>query len=250
MSEIPEGDSAIAVDASPRTRHARRLFAGIAPRYDLMAELLSFGQNGRWRRFLASRVPSDASLVLDVATGTARVAVEVAERTHARVLGLDQSEPMLRGGRANVAARGLHGRIRLLMGQAERLPFPDDTFDAVTFTYVLRYVDDPPATLAEMARVLKPRGVLANLEFLVPVHPLWRGAWWVYTRLALPVGGLVAGRAWYRTGRFLGPSISGFYRRYPLVEQERWWRAAGLADVHVYPMSLGGGVVIRGTKHA
>ena len=215
-----------------------------------MAELLSFGQNGRWRRFLASRAPADARLVLDVATGTARVAVEVAGRTPARVVGLDQSGPMLSGGRANVAARGLEGRISLLQGQAERLPFPDGAFDAVTFTYLLRYVDDPAATVAELTRVLRAGGVLANLEFLVPVHPLWRRAWWLYTRLVLPAAGRLASAAWYRTGRFLGPSISGFYRRYPLPEQVRWWRAAGLDDVHAVPMSLGGGVVIWGTKRA
>ncbi len=215
-----------------------------------MAELLSFGQNGRWRRFLASRVPADARMVLDVATGTARVAVEVAGGVPARVIGLDQSEPMLRGGRANVSARGLDGQVSLLLGQAERLPFPDGTFDAVTFTYLLRYVDDPAATVAELARVLKAGGVLANLEFLVPVHPLWRRAWWLYTRLVLPAAGRFASAAWYRTGRFLGPSISGFYRRYPLPEQVQWWRAAGLDDVHVAPVSLGGGVVIWGTKRA
>jgi demethylmenaquinone methyltransferase/2-methoxy-6-polyprenyl-1,4-benzoquinol methylase len=215
-----------------------------------MAELLSFGQNGRWRRFLASRIPADARRVLDVATGTARVAVEVARRGGASVVGVDQSEPMLRAGRDNVAGQGLEGRISLVLGQAERLPFPDRSFDAVTFTYLLRYVDDPAATVAELARVLEPGGVLANLEFLVPLHPLWRGAWWLYTRLVLPVAGRMASTAWYRTGRFLGPSISGFYRRYPVAEQLDWWRAAGLADVRYRPMSLGGGIVIWGTKRA
>jgi demethylmenaquinone methyltransferase/2-methoxy-6-polyprenyl-1,4-benzoquinol methylase len=215
-----------------------------------MAELLSFGQNGRWRRFLASRVPTDAARVLDVATGTAGVAVEVARRGSAVVVGLDQSEPMLRAGRENVATHGLDGRISLVIGQAERLPFPDGAFDAVTFTYLLRYVDDPADTLAELARVLARGGVLANLEFLVPVHPIWRGAWWLYTRLALPAAGGVASRAWFRTGRFLGPSISEFYRRYPLAEQGRMWREAGLADVRHRAMSLGGGIVIWGTKRA
>ncbi|MDP9343753.1 MAG: class I SAM-dependent methyltransferase [Actinomycetota bacterium] len=215
-----------------------------------MAELLSFGQNGRWRRFLASRVPAGAGLVLDVATGTARVAVGVARRGAARVIGLDQSEPMLRSGVANVAAHGLDGRISLVLGQGERLPFPDGTFDAVTFTYLLRYVDDPAAELAELARVLGPGGVLANLEFMVPVHPAWRRAWWLYTRLVLPAAGRLASMAWYRTGRFLGPSISEFYRRYPVADQGRMWRAAGLTDVRFRSMSLGGGIVIWGTKRA
>ncbi len=215
-----------------------------------MAELLSFGQNGRWRRFLVSRVPRDASLVLDVATGTAGVAIELARRTRASVVGLDPSEPMLRGGRERVRHEGVADRVSLVLGQAERLPFPDGSFDAVTFTYLLRYVDDPGATLAELARVLGPGGVLANLEFHVPVHPLWRAAWWLYTRAALPAAGALASRAWYRTGRFLGPSISDFYRRYAVAEQGRMWRSAGLADVRFRAMSLGGGIVIWGTKPA
>jgi len=234
---------------SDRTRHARRLFAGIAPQYDLMAELLSFGQNRRWRRFMVSRLPEmPGGRVLDVATGTAGVAVEVARRTGALVVGLDQSPEMLGGARRTVADAGVDGRVQLVLGQGERLPFPDGAFDAVTFTYLLRYVDEPAATLRELTRVLRPGGVLANLEFLVPPNPAWRAAWVLYTRVGLPVGGLAASREWFRTGRFLGPSISGFYRRYPLAEQGRWWRDAGLDPVRYRPMSLGGGVVIWGTK--
>jgi demethylmenaquinone methyltransferase/2-methoxy-6-polyprenyl-1,4-benzoquinol methylase len=96
--------------------------------------------------------------------------------------------------------------------------------------------------------VVRPGGTLANLEFLVPPNPVWRAAWVLYTRVGLPVGGLVASREWWATGRFLGPSISGFYRLHPLSEQGRWWRDAGLAPVRYRPMSLGGGVVIWGTK--
>jgi demethylmenaquinone methyltransferase/2-methoxy-6-polyprenyl-1,4-benzoquinol methylase len=233
---------------SGRTAHARRLFAGIAPQYDLMAELLSVGQNRRWRRFLVSRVPGSASLVLDVATGTAGVAVELARRPGAVVVGVDQSPEMLRAGRSVTARAGLDDRIRLVLGRAERLPFPDAAFDAVIFTYLLRYVDDPASTLAELARALKPGGVLASLEFLVPPNPAWRAGWWLYTRLGLPLAGLLASPAWYRAGRFLGPSISAFYRRYPLGEQGRMWRKAGLVDVRFRPMSLGGGVVIWGVN--
>ena len=236
------------LSGSARTRHARRLFAGIAPEYDRMAELLSFGQNGRWRRFMVSRLPSSGGRVLDVATGTGGVAVEIARRTTARVVGLDQSPEMLGAGRSAVAAAGLQGRILFVLGQGERLPFPDGAFDAVTFTYLLRYVDDPPATLRELARVLQPGGTLANLEFLVPPNPVWRAAWGLYTRLALPVGGLVASKEWWDTGKFLGPSITGFYRQHPLSEQGGWWRDAGISPVRYRPMSLGGGIVIWGTK--
>jgi len=178
---------------SARTRHARRLFAGIAPEYDRMAELLSFGQNGRWRRFMVSRLPESLDgRVLDVATGTAGVATEVARRTRSTVVGLDQSPEMLAGARGRLAAAGLEDRVALVLARGERLPFPDASFDAVTFTYLLRYVDEPPAALRELARVLAPGGMLANLEFLVPPNPVWRAAWTVYTRIGLPIGGLVA----------------------------------------------------------
>jgi demethylmenaquinone methyltransferase/2-methoxy-6-polyprenyl-1,4-benzoquinol methylase len=239
------------LSASPRTRHARRLFAGIAPEYDLMAELLSFGQNRRWRRFMVSRLPADGSgRVLDVATGTAGVAIEIARRTGARVVGVDQSPEMLKGARVAAEAAGVDGIVSLVLGQGERLPFPDGAFDAVTFTYLLRYVDDPAATLRELARTVRVGGTLANLEFLVPPNPAWRAAWVLYTRVGLPVGGRLASREWWSTGRFLGPSISEFYRRYPLAEQGRWWRDAGISPVRHRPMSLGGGVVIWGTKSA
>ncbi len=239
------------LSSSPRTRHARRLFAGIAPEYDLMAELLSFGQNRRWRRFLVSRLPVDGTgRVLDVATGTAGVAIEIARRTGARVVGVDQSPEMLRGARAAAEAAGIDSSLALVLGQGERLPFPDGAFDAVTFTYLLRYVDDPAATLRELARTVRVGGTLANLEFLVPPNPAWRAAWVLYTRVGLPVGGRLASREWWSTGRFLGPSISEFYRRYPLAEQGRWWRDAGISPVRHRPMSLGGGVVIWGTRSA
>jgi demethylmenaquinone methyltransferase/2-methoxy-6-polyprenyl-1,4-benzoquinol methylase len=184
--------------------------------------------------------------VLDVATGTAGVAVAIAGRTGAHVVGLDQSHEMVAGGRRAVSDAGV--RVSFVLGQGERLPFDDAAFDAVTFTYLLRYVDDPPATLRELARVLRPGGTLANLEFLVPPNPVWRAAWVLYTRVGLPVGGLVASREWWATGRFLGPSISGFYREHPLSEQGGWWRDAGISGVRYRPMSLGGGIVIWGTK--
>jgi demethylmenaquinone methyltransferase/2-methoxy-6-polyprenyl-1,4-benzoquinol methylase len=212
-----------------------------------MAEVLSFGQNGRWRRFLASKV-SEADRVLDVATGTARVALEVTRRDGASVIGLDQSEPMLREGGRRIARAGLGDRIRLVMGNGERLPFPDGSFDAVTFTYLLRYVDDPSATLAELARVIRPGGTLANLEFHVPRRAGWRWLWMLYTRAVMPGLGRLVSRAWYDVGRFLGRSISDFYQRYPLAAQLELWRQAGIEDVQARVMSVGGAVVIWGRK--
>src|SRR5205807_4779405 len=138
--------------------------------------------------------------------------------------------------------------IDLVRGRAEDLPFPDATFDALTFTYLLRYVTDPAATLRELARVLKPGGCMASLEFYAPPNAAWRCAWWFYTRAVLPAAGALAGRAWYGVGRFLGPSISDHYRRYPLAWTVRAWQEAGMTDVGTKVMSLGGGLVMWGTK--
>jgi len=175
------------------------LFAGLPARYDRLAAVLSLGQDRRWRREMIDHAVSrNPASVLDVATGPAGVAIDLAARTDARITGLDVSEDMLGRGRRNVVTAGYSGRIALVLGQGERLPFPDSTFDAVTFTYLLRYVADPAATVGELARVLRPGGALVSLEFAVPPNRFWRAWWWLYTRAVLPVaGGLLGGRAWF-----------------------------------------------------
>ena len=233
-----------------RNRFAQDLFTPLPQRYDRLAEVLSMGQNGRWRRAMIDRiVPSSPGRVLDVASGTAGVALQLASRTPADVVGVDLTMGMLGQGRRNVARVGLSGRIQLVAGRAEQLPFPDDTFDALTFTYLLRYVDDPQATLNELARVVKPGGAVASLEFFLPPSRFWRAWWWLYTRLVLPAGGwLTGGREWLRVGRFLGPNISGHYAKFPLAWTEDAWRRAGFENVGVRVMSLGGGLVMWGTR--
>jgi demethylmenaquinone methyltransferase / 2-methoxy-6-polyprenyl-1,4-benzoquinol methylase len=231
---------------------AVKLFRRLPERYDLLAEILSFGQNGRWRAELLKHVVAeDPKRVLDVATGTAGVAIAVARQTGAHVTGVDVSEDMLAIGRRRVESAGLHDRIDLQLAPAEELPLADGSFDAITFTYVLRYVGDPAATIGELARTLRPGGVMAGLDFFVPPNPFWHAAWWLYTRAVLPIAGwLLGGRAWWDVGRFLGPNISGHYARWPLQRLVDAWSAAGLVDVQARVMSLGGGIVMWGTKRA
>src|SRR5215211_9178430 len=228
---------------------AVELFAPLGPTYDRYARLLSFGQDPRWRRFLVSRVQvGPADTVLDVATGTAAVAIELTRRTGCRVVGLDQSREMLETGRRRVEEVGLAERIELVEGTADRLPFDDASFDALTFTYLLRYVEDPEATMRELARVVRPGGTIASLEFGVPPRLLPRAAWELYVRVGLPLAGRVVSPGWHEVGRFLGPSIRGFYERLPLDGLLRLWNAAGIEAVHHRRLSLGGGIVVWGRR--
>jgi demethylmenaquinone methyltransferase / 2-methoxy-6-polyprenyl-1,4-benzoquinol methylase len=183
--------------------------------------------------------------VLDVATGTGLVARALVRRYGCRVVGLDQSEEML--ARARALTAGIP-EIELRRGEAERLPFADREFDGLTFTYLLRYVDDPAATMTELARVVRSGGRIAMLEFHVPPRPVLYPAWWLYTRAGLPALGRLVSREWYEVGRFLGPSIDGFWARHPLAAVVEMWRAAGIGSVEVRKMSLGGGVVMWGVR--
>jgi demethylmenaquinone methyltransferase / 2-methoxy-6-polyprenyl-1,4-benzoquinol methylase len=236
--------------ASERKRGALTLFAGLERRYDLLSAALSFGQDPRWRRAMITAIGAGREdRVLDVATGTGLVARGLVERYGCAVVGLDQSRDMLAGARRALAgAPQLAARIDLMRGEAERLPFDDGEFDHLTFTYLLRYVDDPAATLAELARVVKPGGRIACLEFGLPDPPLWRPLWRLYTRVVLPAAGRAFGTEWYEVGRFLGPSIEELYSSWPIERQVELWRAAGISAVRVRRMSLGGGVVFSGVR--
>ncbi len=236
------------MEASARTRQARELFAPLGPTYDRYANLLSFGQDPRWRSFLVSRIPADAQRVLDVASGTAAVAIELASADAGRtVTGVDQSPEMLAAGRERVAHAGLSERIELQEGRAEELPFADGEFDSLTFTYLLRYVDDVPATLRELARVVRPGGTVAMLEFGLP-RGVWRPLWELYVRVGLPAAGAVVSSSWGGVGRFLGPSIREFWHEWPEPRLLEAWGEAGLTDVAARRLSVGGGIVVWGRR--
>lgn len=232
-----------------RKDHALALFEHLPRRYDELGAALSLFQDPRWRRAMVATVGARTSdRVLDVATGTGLVAQELVRAYGCRVVALDQSAAMLeRAHRKLEADPSLADRVELTTGEAESLPFEDGEFDHLTFTYLLRYVDDPAATLGELARVVRPGGRVACLEFSVP-RGAWLWPWRLYTRVGLPALGRLAGRHWYEVGRFLGPSIEGFYARHPLERQLAMWRHSGIASVTAQPMSLGGGVVISGTR--
>lgn len=220
----------------PSDIRPERLFAPLGPTYERAASLLSLGLERGWRHRLVERAaPRDGDLYLDVATGTGLVARALRERAPCRVVGLDLTPGML------AAADHLDG-IRFVVGRAESLPFADGAFDGLTFTYLLRYVDDPAATLRELARVVRPGGRIAMLEFARPPWPLRLG-WWLYTRVALPVLGRTVSRDWREVGAFLGGSIDRFYETYDFGAL---WRGAGIGDVATEQLGMGAAVVVTG----
>jgi demethylmenaquinone methyltransferase / 2-methoxy-6-polyprenyl-1,4-benzoquinol methylase len=237
------------VTAELGSHRSPTLFAPLGPTYDRYARLLSLGQDSRWRRFLVSRLElgSDAR-VLDVATGTGAVALELVRRYGCTVVGIDRSPEMLAVARRRVAAHELGANIELLEGRAELLPFADASFDALTVTYLLRYVDDPAATIRELARVVRPGGPVALLEFGVPQARAARVLWELYVRLVLPLAGRLISPGWHEVGRFLGPSIRDYEARLPLDRQLDLWSEAGIEDLRARQLSLGGGVVVWGRR--
>jgi demethylmenaquinone methyltransferase/2-methoxy-6-polyprenyl-1,4-benzoquinol methylase len=230
-----------------RKEHALGLFRGLPTHYDRMGAVMSFGQDPRWRRALvAALAAGPGERVLDVATGTGMVAFAIA-RSGCEVVGLDQSQEMLARARAKLAAEPeLAARVSFVRGEAERLPFPDGHFDALSFTYLLRYVDDPTATMVELARVVRPGGRIAMVEFGVPKAPALRALWRVQTRYVLPALWRLVSPSWVEVGRFLGPNIEAFHAQEP--DLAGLWGRAGIQGVSIRRMSFGAGIVVSGSK--
>jgi demethylmenaquinone methyltransferase/2-methoxy-6-polyprenyl-1,4-benzoquinol methylase len=229
---------------------ARELFAPLGPTYDRYARLLSLGQDPSWRRFLVSRLPvGPDGVVLDVATGTAAVALEVVRQKGCSVVGVDQSPEMLEEARRRVLLAAETKRVRLVEAGARELPFADATFDGLTAAYLLRYLDDLPAGLGELARVLQPGATAALLDFSVPPSAPARAAWDLYVGLGLPLLGRAISPGWREVGRFLGGSIREFGARWPLPRLLQAFREAGFEQPAARRLSLGGCLVVWARKH-
>jgi demethylmenaquinone methyltransferase/2-methoxy-6-polyprenyl-1,4-benzoquinol methylase len=235
--------------AETRTELARDLFAPLGPTYDRYANLLSFGQDPRWRRFLVSLLPvGPDDTVVDVACGTAAVALELVRQKGCSVVGVDQSPEMLEQARARLLRAAATARVRLVEATAAELPFEDAAFDGLTSAYLLRYLDDLPAGLAELARVLRPGATAALLDFGVPPAPLPRAAWNLWVDAGLPSLGRAISPGWHEVGRFLGSSIRDFDERWPVPRLVGALREAGFDDVRARRLSLGGCTVLWGRR--
>ena len=249
QSPLRQQNSPTEETAYAQNRHASRLFDGIAAGYDGLAELFSGFQYGRWRRYLVSCISAQTNdKIIDVCTGTAGVALATSKATGASVIGIDISPQMLERARLKVMETGPRNRVALAIGCAENLPLADNSVDVVCFTFLLRYVDQPAKTIQELARVLRPGGQMVSLEFAVPDNPAIRALWNFYTGWIMPPLALCLSPGWRYVGAFLGPSISSFYKSFPMEQINEMWEEAGISNVQSKKLSLGGGVVMWGNK--
>jgi len=231
---------------SEKTEQIQRMFTAIAPRYDFLNRLLSFGIDRRWRRKAVQLVKyKPGSHILDVATGTADVAIEIAQSTPAsvRVTGADFCAEMVERGKTKVAASPYAKRIDLRIAPCEDLPFPDDTFDSITIAFGIRNVVDRQLGLAEMWRVLRPDGRLIVLEFATPPNPLVRHVYHLYFRTLLPmIGGLFSR---YNAYRYLPDSVLEFP---PQTEFMEMITAAGFRNTQMVNLTFGVACIYTGEK--
>lgn len=222
---------------SDKGRGIRDMFDAIAPRYDLLNRLLSFGIDRRWRRQAVSRLSIPAGgRVLDVATGTGDVALEVAARTPAsvQIVGADFTQGMLRHGRDKIARSPYAGRIHLVNAPCESLPHPDAVFDGVTIAFGIRNVVDREAGLREMQRVLRAGGRVVILEFSTPTNRFFGALYDFYFRRVLPrIGGIISRRSAYQ---YLPDSVLAFPAR-PVFEE--MMRQAGFVEVSHHDLTFG-----------
>jgi demethylmenaquinone methyltransferase/2-methoxy-6-polyprenyl-1,4-benzoquinol methylase len=220
--------------------YVRAMFGRIAPRYDLMNRLMSFGQDQTWRRKTCRLVlqgAGPAPLSLDLATGTGDLAISLLEaRPDGTVVGLDLTYGMLALAPAKLRAvpAGM-SRISMVNGDSLELPFPDNSFDAITSAFMLRNLVDLDRAFAEMLRVTRPGGRIAALEITRPRLPLWRALFGFYFYRMVPVlGGFITGE--YEAYKYLPRSLSLFISPQDLAAIIT---RAGFQDVRFELLNLG-----------
>lgn len=167
-----------------------QMFDTISGNYDGLNRVISFGIDVKWRRKVLKLVAAkNPERILDIATGTGDLAILMAQTNAREIVGADISEGMLEVGRKKVAEKGLEGRIKLVYGDSEKLPFADNHFDAITVAFGVRNFETLEKGLAEILRVLKPGGIFVILETSVPVKFPFKQGYKFYTRFILPLIG-------------------------------------------------------------
>lgn len=257
-SPVGEGEGGLGLHTIPtgrlpgfvperKAQYVGAMFDRIAPRYDLMNRLMTFGLDQGWRRCVVQEAaPPVGGVALDVATGTGDIAIALARRVgpQGAVIGADFSRAMLHPGPAKANAVGVGGIVRFMAADALALPFPDDTFDCVTTGFAMRNVTDIARAFREMCRVTRPGGRVACLEVAQPPFPPLRALHALYFRRLVPlIGRVVTGQREAYT--YLPESARTFP---PPPALAAIMAGAGLAAVRYRRLSLGAVAVHTGTK--
>ncbi len=222
--------------ADKRVATVKRIFGTIAPHYDLLNHLLSGGQDIRWRNKTVKRLSADSTLVLDIACGTGDLSLAtVRRRPNTTVIGLDFVKPMLELARTKTDRAGLQSRVHHTVGDAIRLPFDDNRFDAAMVAFGFRNMPDRARALSEMRRVVKSGGKVLVLEMTLPRNMRMRRFFVWYLNTVIPfLGGLISGNR--EAYRYLPDSIADFLKPGELTGL---FEGAGLLDIHAFPLTFG-----------
>lgn len=229
-----------------REREVEDMFNGIAPSYDLLNHLLSFGIDKLWRRRLVKGVAKqNPAIVLDVATGTSDLAIALACRSKSvAIVGVDIAEEMLARGSQKLIKRNLSDRITLQRASSLSLPFNSSYFDAAMVAFGVRNFEDPLKGLTEIGRVIKPGGTISVLEFTTPKFAVIRWAYLFYFNQVLPwIGQKISGHKTAYT--YLPTSVDAFKERDEFVEL---LVKAGFTDTSYSLQSFGIAAIYRAKK--
>ncbi|MBB6674145.1 demethylmenaquinone methyltransferase [Cohnella nanjingensis] len=231
--------------AESKHSHVHDVFESIAPKYDMMNDILSFRRHKAWRSFTMKKMDVKPGQVsLDLCCGTCDWTIALAKASGGRTVGLDFSANMLNMGQVKVDRLGLSSQIELVQGDAMDLPFPDNTFDYVTIGFGLRNVPDIAQVLREMKRVVKPGGKVVCLELSKPSWQPFKGLYYFYFEKLLPLLGKWLVRK-YEQYRWLPESLAVFPDLAALAEM---FRGVGLRNVRAYPLTGGIAALHIGTK--
>ncbi|WP_322905568.1 demethylmenaquinone methyltransferase [Paenibacillus campi] len=232
--------------AKPKEQFVQSVFESIAPKYDMMNDLLSFRMHKTWRKFTMQKMnvqPGDSAL--DVCCGTCDWTISIAEASKTgSIYGLDFSPNMLSVGQTKIDRDGWQDNITLTQGNAMDLPFEDNTFDYATIGFGLRNVPDLEKTLREMQRVVKPGGMVVCLELSKPTWQPFKGIYYFYFQNLLPLMGKMVAKS-YEQYKWLPDSLIAFPGREELAAV---FRRIGLEQVQAYPLTGGIAALHIGSK--
>lgn len=225
-----------------KKQQVSKMFDNVAGNYDQLNRVITFGMDVRWRKnvlkLISQQNPND---ILDIATGTADMPILYAQGSAQRIVGQDISPGMLEVGKQKVTKRGLQDRIELTLGDAENLPFPDASFDAVTVSYGIRNFENLEKGLSEIRRVLRPNGIFVILETSVPQHFPFRQGYMVYTKWVMPLIGKTFSKD-KKAYSYLSASAINFpYGK----ELQKILEKVGFTNVKVMPQAQGVSTIYR-----